>query len=200
MSARIGRYAQPLPVGPVEHRAPGWWGMWALIATEAALFAYLLFAYGYLASQSHAPWPPGELPKLTLALPNTLVLIASSLAFAWGERGLRRGDRMRLLVGLAGACVLGAVFAAVQLEEWKDKPFTYASDAYGSLYFTITGFHMAHVAVGLLVMLALLLWSAMGLFDRDRHAPVSIGALYWHFVDVVWLAVFATFYLLPRLR
>ncbi len=83
--------------------------------------------------------------------------------------------------------------------EWHNKPFSLSSSTYSSLYFTITGFHMAHVAVGLLMLGALLLWSALGMFDRWRHAPISIGAIYWHFVDAVWIAVFLTFYATPYL-
>jgi heme/copper-type cytochrome/quinol oxidase subunit 3 len=71
--------------------------------------------------------------------------------------------------------------------------------AYASSYFTITGFHMMHVVVGLIVLAALLWWSALGKFGEHRHAAVSIGALYWHFVDVVWLAVFFTLYVTPHL-
>lgn len=198
--AVVAAYPQPLPVGPIQHRASGWWGMWALIATEAALFAYLLFSVYYLAAQSTNPWPPEGLPRLHLALPNTIVLIVSSIAIAWAERGVKKGDRARLLIGLVVAFLLGCVFAGVQMKEWHDKPFTYTTGAYGSLYYTVTGFHVAHVAVGLLVMLALIVWSALGLFDRRRHAPVSIGAIYWHFVDVVWLTVFFTFYVVPYLK
>jgi cytochrome c oxidase subunit 3 len=87
----------------------------------------------------------------------------------------------------------------VQVLEWHNKPYRLASSTYSSLYFTITGFHMAHVAVGLLMIAALFLWSVLGMFDRWRHAPVSIGAVYWHFVDAVWLAVFLTFYVTPHL-
>jgi heme/copper-type cytochrome/quinol oxidase subunit 3 len=67
------------------------------------------------------------------------------------------------------------------------------------LYFTITGFHMLHVIVGLLMLAVLLLWTAFGYFCADRHSAVSIGVMYWHFVTIVWLAVFFTFYITPRL-
>jgi cytochrome c oxidase subunit 1/cytochrome c oxidase subunit I+III len=80
-----------------------------------------------------------------------------------------------------------------------DKPFGLSSHSYGSLYFTVTGFHMAHVLVGLLILGLLLFWSALGYFDRARMAPVSIGGVYWHFVDAVWLTVFFTFYVTPHL-
>ena len=74
-----------------------------------------------------------------------------------------------------------------------------ASNTYGSLYFTITGFHMAHVAAGLLMLAALFVWTLLGTFDRWRSTPVSVGVIYWHFVDAIWLAVFLTFYVTPYL-
>lgn len=197
--AQAGVFSHELPVGSQGHRASGWWGMLALIATEAALFAYLLFSYYYLASQAHGPWPPEGLPRLRIAAPNTLILLVSSVAVWWGERGVRRGERRALLIGLATAVALGIVFMALQGVEWHNKPFTLTSGAYGSLYFTITGFHMAHVLVGLLILATLLLWTGLGYIGGERYAPVTIGAVYWHFVDVVWLAVFFTFYVVPYL-
>ena len=74
--------------------------------------------------------------------------------------------------------------------EWHDHPYGLTAHLYGSLYFTITGFHMAHVVVGLIVLLLLLLWTALGYFDERRCAALTIGGLYWHFVDVVWLFIF----------
>ncbi len=191
---------RPLPVGSMGHQASGFWGMLCLIATEGALFAFLLFSYFYTALLSVGPWPPTGPPHLRLAGPNTAILIASSLCVAWAERSIRRHDsRWRLSIGLFGGLVLGTVFVAVQLLEWRDKPFSIDTGAYGSLFFTITGFHMAHVIVGLLVLAAMLVWSLIGYFGRGRHAAVTIGALYWHFVDVVWLFVFVSLYLWPHL-
>jgi cytochrome c oxidase subunit III len=196
--AEVLPLSQRLPIGSADHRASGWWGMWCLIATEASLFAYLLFSYFYLASQSHGGWLP-EIPKLRIALPNTIILIASSFVLRWGEKGIRNGSRGRLLAGLGGAFVLGAVFSVLQLLEWHAKKFALSDNAYASSYFVTTGFHMAHVVGGLLVIAFLFLWAVLGKFSAERHAAVSIGGLYWHFVDVVWLAVFTTFYLLPHL-
>ena len=76
---------------------------------------------------------------------------------------------------------------------------TWATSAYGSLYFTITGFHMVHVVVGVLMLSMVLLWSALGYFSPRHHARVTIAAIYWHFVDAVWICVFFTFYLSPYL-
>lgn len=188
-----------LPVGSMAHQASGWWAIWCLIATEASLFAYLLFSYFYLGSQSHGPWVP-ELPKLTKASFNTLILIGSSLVLHWGEIGIRHGNRGRLILSLVVTLAMGMLFVGIQGWEWHDKKFGFSDSAYASSYFMTTGFHVAHVCVGLLVIAALAMWAAMGKFSSARHAAVSIGALYWHFVDVVWLAVFLSYYLLPYLH
>jgi cytochrome c oxidase subunit 3 len=104
-----------------------------------------------------------------------------------------------LLAGLAAALVLGIAFFVIQGFEWHNRSQTIRSSTYGSLYYTVTGFHMAHVGVGIVILSLLLIWSALGYFDHRRNAPVLIGNAYWHFVDAVWLAVFTTFYLTPRL-
>jgi len=100
---------------------------------------------------------------------------------------------------MALALVLGVCFVVIQLNEWSRKTYDMSSNLYGSLYFTITGFHMLHVIIGLVILMTLLLWMALGYFDHRRYAAVTIGGLYWHFVDVVWLFVFTTLYLLPYL-
>ena len=190
---------RPLPVAPSGYRSSGWWGLATVIATEAALFIFLIFAYAYLGSQSATPWPPGGAPALRLALPNTFVLLLSSVAAWWGQKGIERGRQGQLVLGLAIALVLGAIFAGVQAMEWADKPHGPSNSTYLSLYFTITGVHLAHVAVGLVLLLALLIWAISGCFTRRRHEHVGVGLLYWHFVDAVWLVVFTTFYLTPRM-
>jgi heme/copper-type cytochrome/quinol oxidase subunit 3 len=188
----------PLPVGSIGRRATGWWAMLFIVATEAAIFAYLLFSYYFFAIQPHsAPWPPGGPPEMKLALPNTIVLLASSGVVWWGEQGIRRGRSRRLALALLIAFVLGAIFVGVQFLEWSHKTFSFSSGVFGSLYFTITGFHMMHVVAGVIMLSTVLWWSALGMFNRVRYAPIHIAALYWHFVDAVWVAVFFTFYITP---
>jgi heme/copper-type cytochrome/quinol oxidase subunit 3 len=191
--------ARRLPVGSVGEHGSGAFGVWCLVATEGALFAYLLFSYFYCALQHIGPWPPDAKPAITLPLLNTVVLLASSVAVWYGQRGIRRGSRRQLVVGLLASIVLGVLFVAIQIIEWGHKPFSIISSLYGSFFFTITGFHMAHVVVGLLMLLAMLAWSLLGYFDAERHSPIAVGAIYWHFVDGVWLAVFASLYLSPYL-
>ncbi len=194
-------YAPPqaLPVGSKGRHASGWWGMIALIVTEGALFAYLIFSYFYIASQAHDMWPPGGRPHFWIAVPGTIILIAGSFTARYAEVGIERGNKRRMLAGMGVTLVLGIVFLLLQGVEWHDKPFTFTSSAYSSLYFTVTGFHMLHVFIGLLIIIMLMIWTAFDYFGARRHAAASIGAMYWHFVTVVWIAVFSTFYIAPYL-
>lgn len=185
-----------LPVGSVGHKAFGWWGMMTVIMTEGSLFAYLLFSYYYFVVQYGRVWIP-ETPSLKLAAPNTAILLLSSLFVWWGEHSAARNQRGRQAAGLAIGLALGVAFLVIQTYEWREKSFTVASSSYGSSYFVTTGFHMAHVLLGALMLAAVLVWSLMNYFDANRHAALSIAAIYWHFVDVVWLAIFFTFYLTP---
>ena len=189
-----------LPIGNGSQRSPGWWAMVWTIVTEAFLFAFLLFAYCYLRSTTLGPWPSTGPLSLKLALPNTLLLLLSSGAYVWGEHGIRSGRIGQLRAGLLATFVLGAVFAAIQALEWRQLPFTAQTDAFGSVFYTITGFHGAHVIVGLLMNLVVQAWAwrRREPFTAARHLAVTNAGLYWHFVDIVWLVVFTTLYLSPR--
>jgi len=200
LEARSSDDLSGLPVGNAAELHPtGQWGMSLLIVTEAALFAFLLFSYFYLGARAPGVWPPGGPPDLGLVLPNTFILLSSSVALLWGEAGIRRGDTRRLVIGLAAAIVLGTTFLTLQGVEYSRKTFTPATDAYGSAFFTITGLHGTHVLVGLIVLSVVLVMACRGQFSERDHHYVSNAALYWHFVDVVWLFVFTSLYLTPRL-
>lgn len=190
---------QVFPVGSAGELSGGWWGMMALIATEASLFSYLIFSYLYLASQTPVHWPPEGLPKIGIGSLNTAVLLSSSV-FVWlCERLVRRRKVRRAVASMAFAIVLGIIFIGIQLREWHNHPYGIASHLYGSLYFTITGFHVIHVLIGLAILMFLMIWTALGYFDEKRCAALKIGGLYWHFVDVVWLFIFTTLYITPFL-
>jgi heme/copper-type cytochrome/quinol oxidase subunit 3 len=189
-----------LPVDLPGHRSLGSWGMVLVITTEAGFFAYFLFAYFYLGSMAHGAWPPAGPPSLALALPNTIILVASSATMWWAESGIRRAAQWRLRAGLALTFVLGAVFLVVQGVEYSHTAFTPQTGAYGSLFFSITGFHGAHVAAGLLMNVFVQARAWAGHFSAGHHVAVSNIAMYWHFVDVVWLVVFSSLYLSPRWR
>ncbi|GAB3137622.1 hypothetical protein GCM10027290_03660 [Micromonospora sonneratiae] len=192
-------FAVETPAG----RSTGWWGMVLLVATEATLFAVLLGSYFYLRFQAGPHWPPVgiEPPELVRPFIMTALLLPSSLPVIWAERGIRRGEQWRLRTGLATTILLGLSFLAMQATEYADnlELFTFTTDVYGSLFYTITGFHGAHVTIGLLMLGWLLVAAFRGSFDARRHERVRIVALYWHFVDLVWVAILFTVYLSPWL-
>jgi heme/copper-type cytochrome/quinol oxidase subunit 3 len=191
-----------LPPPPSSSRDIGWWGMASFCATEAAFFAYLITSYFYLGVRNTS-WPPAgiEKPALKLPLIMTAVLLSSSVALWWGEHGIKKGRHAQLRTGTVIAVLLGGTFLYLQWREYHEKlqHFLPQTHAYTSIFFTTTGFHGAHVAFGLLLMLWMLLRAFLGHFDSDKHLGVKVTSLYWHFVDGVWLVIVACLYLSPRL-
>jgi heme/copper-type cytochrome/quinol oxidase subunit 3 len=181
-----------------------WWGLLWLIATEATLFAALIASYFYLRFQAGPAWPPDGIadPELGLPLVMTALLLSSSVPVHIADRGIRQGHPGRLKAGLAAAFLLGAAFLLLTWAvEWPKtlREFGPTTNAYGSLYFTLTGFHGLHVLVGLAISAWVQVRAWRGAFDADRHVSVQLFAMYWHFVDVVWVFVLATVYLSPHL-
>lgn len=197
--ARASTASTALPVHGQGLVGTPWWGMLCLIATEGILFVYLIFSYGYLASQSRGPFVPGGPPSLDLALPATILLLASSGTAEWSKRIARRGNLglSRLALGLT--LLLGSGFVVLSGIEWSKKPFALQDSAYSSIYFLLTGTHLTHVIAGLIALFVLLIWSLMGRVHGGHDQHRTLVTLYWHFVDVVWVFVFATVYLSPRL-
>ena len=205
MDATLTRlHEDDLPRHAHGPRAFGWWGMVWLIATEATLFAALIASYFYLRFRSGPEWPPDGIEDPTLGLPLVMsaILLSSTIPVHLAEKAAERGDQGRLRWGLGIGFALGAVFLGITFGiEWPEKlhEFSPTTNAYGSMYFTVTGFHAAHVLVGL----AFSMWTQVrawhGAFGAERHLTVQNFALYWHFVDVVWIFVFATIYLSPHL-
>ncbi|GAC1364235.1 MAG: hypothetical protein NVSMB32_06580 [Actinomycetota bacterium] len=183
----------------------GWWGMWGLIATEALLFATLIATYFFLRFRAGPTnWPPQGIapPDLRLPLIMTAILWSSSLPVHLATKAIERGKVKALRVGLFAGWLLGAAFLLLQVvAEYPNtlKLVRPQTNAYGSLFFTLTGFHGFHVFVGLCLSAWLQVRAGQGAFDQKRHLSVKNFAMYWHFVDAVWLAVLATCYFSPRL-
>lgn len=188
------------PLVRTRERGRGLWGMWLVIATEGMLFAMLFFGYFYLMA-SKPQWPLEKDPSVRYALVLLAILVASSFVASWGERGIRElGKVKRLNIGLGITILLGAAFLVIQYFEYQHhlKELTPTENAYGSIFYTITSFHMAHVIVGMMMLIFVFARSLAGHFDKDRHLAVKNTVLYWHFVDIVWVFVVSILYISPR--
>ncbi len=175
-------------------------GMVLFVASEAMFFA--AFFGGYFTIRGNAKvWPPPGIPALKIAIPTilTVILVASSLVVQLSLRSIRRGDQRRAVVFLGVTIALGIAFLLLQLYDYSELGFGVKDGTFGTLFYVMTGIHMAHVFGGV-VFLALVFGQAVGgVLSPANHDSLAAGAIYWDFVDVVWILLFTTFYLLtPR--
>jgi heme/copper-type cytochrome/quinol oxidase subunit 3 len=170
-----------------------------LIITEAALFVCLFASYYFLGNNKDR-WAIDIPPKLTLALVMLAILIASSLVMMWGERMVKLGRYSVARFAVILTVVMGLIFVAIQTAEYKDhwKTLTPLTDSYGSIFYTITTFHAAHVVMGILMLCYLAILPNYGPSKFPPHRPYRVVALYWHFVDIVWIFVVILLYLIPN--
>jgi cytochrome c oxidase subunit 3 len=187
MAAEARRRQQPsmLAVGTV---------VW--LASELMFFGGLFAAYFTLKAEARVWPPPGVELETALSAIFTLFLIASSGTMVLAVRSLERGDRAGMIRWILLTFGLGLLFLANQIREFLTLDFQISSNSYGSIYYLMTGFHALHVAAGLLLMfVALAIATGPGPLARRSPAVDSIG-YYWHFVDVVWIGLFTTIFVI----
>ena len=178
-------------------RGTAWWGMVMLITTESMVFFGLFTAYFFVRAGA-GEWPLGgiEKPELVRISIFTAVLWGSTIPVVWAERAIKRGDVRALQVGLLASWLMGAAFVVHEFGiEYPALTFGWDTNAYGSLYYTITGLHGLHLIAGLVMSAVVQAKAWTGRLDEHRHTTVEVFALYWHFVDVVWVFVFSVVYL-----
>ena len=170
--------------------------MLLFLYSEAFLFGSLFWAYYFLKFKTPV-WPPeGVELETSLMSASTAVLLLSSGTMQASIMAIRRGSQRGLVLGLVATMLLGSAFLGIKVWDWFHLPFRPWDHAYGSVFYTLTAFHGAHVLGGLLVLAALLVRALRRLFSPDRHLAVEVGGLYWHFVDLVWLGVFSTLFII----
>ncbi|MBF6592271.1 MAG: heme-copper oxidase subunit III [Ktedonobacterales bacterium] len=186
--------------GEAPAKGFGWYGMVFFLASEAVFFANLIASYLYLRVRA-GQWPPPPLGanfqlERTIPIINTLILLSSSFPMHWAARAISRGDKRKLTIGLLTTAILGAIFLSGQAWEYTHSSFGPSTGIFGSTFFTLTGFHGAHVTGGVLFLLVCFFRSTRGHFTKDHHFAVNAVEMYWHFVDVVWVVLFTVLYLL----
>jgi cytochrome c oxidase subunit 3 len=172
-------------------------GMFMFIASEIMLFGSFFAAYFFVRVVAGTPWPtpPYQLPVFVAGL-NTIILVTSSFTMHWALQSIKRGNRAGLKAGLALTFLLGLSFLLTQITEYARIGFAPYTDAFGTVFFCLTGLHGAHVFVGLTLLLAATVRSFRGHYSEEEHLGVEIPGIYWHFVDVMWIVVYTTVYIL----
>ena len=167
------------------------------ILSEVMLFGALFAAYFVIRSESGG-WPPDgqERPELILPGLNTLLLLSSSVTMQWAVRAIGRGEVATMRRALRLTLLLGSIFILVQGYEFATNGFGLDAGVFGSTFYTLTGFHGAHVLAGLGFMAIVALRARRGLISADHHTAVEAASYYWHFVDAVWVVLFSTLYVL----
>jgi heme/copper-type cytochrome/quinol oxidase subunit 3 len=181
-------------------RSAGWWAMLILILNEAVIFAALVASYFYLRTNSPT-WPQANIlrPELIIPIILTVLLVSSSIFMQWGQVSIKKGNVGRTRLAFLIAFLLAAAFLSLQAYEYSRSEFLPQTNAYGSLFFGITGLHGLHVLAAALMNLFVQVRAGMGHFTARRHLAVENVTLYWHFVDLVWLVIFTSLYLSPYL-
>lgn len=170
------------------------------LSSELMFFAALFAMYFSIRATSEDLWnTETELLKLPYALTFTIILVASSVTCQLGVFAAERGDVYGLRRWFAITFIMGLVFVLGQANEYRNlvhEGLSISSNGYGSVFYLTTGFHGMHVIGGLIAFLFLMGRSAMGRFTPAQATSAIVVSYYWHFVDVVWIGLFATIYLI----
>ncbi len=172
-------------------------GMLLFIISEIMLFGAFFTAYFFIRVVSGAEWP-GEGQHLPVAVAgvNTAILISSSFTMHWAQEGAKNENRGALRVGMLTTFLLGLTFLCIQVNEYVNIGFAPADNAQGTIFYGLTGLHGAHVFVGLTLLLFATIRAFRGHFSAKEHRGVEIPGIYWHFVDVMWIVVYTTIYVI----
>jgi heme/copper-type cytochrome/quinol oxidase subunit 3 len=174
---------------------------WAFIGSECLLFGTLISTYLIYQGRSVSGPTPGEILNIPVTSLSTFDLLMSSLWMVLALAAVQRGDMKWAKVWLLGVAIGGAIFLGFQVYEFSSfvrEGLTLQTNLFGATFFVLTGTHGAHVAVGVLWMLTLWYRAMRGKLGPEQAITVEIAGLYWHFVDVVWIAIFTLVYLLHK--
>jgi cytochrome c oxidase subunit III len=172
-------------------------GIFLFIASEVMLFGAFFTAYFFVRVSAGTPWPtpPYHLPVFVAGV-NTAILVTSSFTMHWALQSIKRDNHAGLQAGLLLTFLMGLTFLLTQIREYSRIGFAPKDGAFGTIFYCLTGLHGAHVFVGLLLLAAATARAFRGHYSSSAHHGVEIPGIYWHFVDVMWIVVYSTVYII----
>jgi cytochrome c oxidase subunit 3 len=176
---------------------PALLGMLLFIISEIMVFGAFFTAYFFIRIANGDPWPAhGTTLPVQVAGVNTAILVSSSFTIHWAQTSIKKGNRFGLKVGMLTTFLLGCSFLFIQINEYANIGFAPQNGAQQTIFYSLTGLHGAHVFIGLLLLLFVTIRSFRGHYTPEEHRGVEVPGIYWHFVDIMWLVVYTTVYIL----
>jgi cytochrome c oxidase subunit 3 len=190
-------HAHPPAANRSSRVDPNLLGMLLFIISEVMVFGAFFTAYFFIRVAQGDPWPAhGTKLPVEVAGVNTAILVSSSFTLHWAEASIKRGNRFGLKAGILTTFLLGCTFLFIQINEYANIGFAPQDAAQQTIFYSLTGLHGAHVFIGLCLLLFVTIRSFRGHYSPDEYRGVEVPGIYWHFVDVMWLVVYSTVYLL----
>jgi heme/copper-type cytochrome/quinol oxidase subunit 3 len=175
--------------------------MWGFLGSECLFFGAFISAYLLYRDKSLNPPLPEDIYDIPFTSVSSFVLLMSSLTMVLALAAIQRGDIRNLRIWLIATAVLGMIFLSGQVYEFTTfyrEGLSLGTNLFGSSFFVLTGFHGAHVTVGVLILLSFVVRSFQGFVHKEQSLNIELAGLYWHFVDVVWIVIVTLVYLLPH--
>jgi cytochrome c oxidase subunit 3 len=188
----------PPPANRSSRVEPQLLGMLLFIISEVMVFGAFFTAYFFIRVVSADQWFPIDDKHLPVAIAgvNTAILVSSSLTMHWAQTSIKNGNRWGLKAGMVATFLLGLTFLFIQVNEYVHIGFAPHDFAQGSVFYGLTGLHGAHVFVGLTLLAIVTIRAFRGHSSPEEHRGVEVPGIYWHFVDVMWIIVYTSIYIL----
>ena len=174
-------------------------GMLLFIISEVMIFGAFFTAYFFIRVVRGDHWFPlpngDKLPVLVAGI-NAAILFSSSLTMHWAQTSIKHNNRFGLRAGILSTLLLGSTFLFVQINEYANLGFAPHDHAQGTIFYGLTGLHGAHVFIGLTLLMMVTVRSFRGHYTPEEHRGVEVPGIYWHFVDIMWIVVYTTVYVL----
>ena len=187
----------PPPANRSSRVEPQMLGMLLFIISEIMVFGGFFTAYFFIRVAQGDPWPaPGTSLPVEVAGVNTAILVSSSFTIHWAETCIKNNNHRGLKAGMLLTFLLGCTFLFVQINEYANIGFAPQDGAQQTIFFSLTGLHGAHVFIGLCLLLFVTVRAFRGHYSSKEHRGVNVPGIYWHFVDIMWLVVYTTVYII----